>query len=94
MKITEELQNGWYLGVQNGQYNRMMVHSNEPLKVGDDISKDSNKKDIDTCKTLCSICCEMFGEGEEYDETFKQAAIDFTAGYSTMEEIKFELNID
>lgn len=94
MTITEKLQDGWYIGTPNGHYNRMMIHSNEELEVGEEISKDENKKDIDVCKTLCTLCSEIFGEGEEYDEVYKQAAIDITAGYSTLEEIKFELNID
>jgi len=94
MKITEKLQNGWYIGMPSGQYNRMLLHSNEELEVGDEIHKDENKKDIDVCKTLCTLCNEIFGVGEEYPETYKQAAIGYTAGYCSMEEVKFELNID
>ena len=94
MTITEKLQDGWYIGTPNGQYNRMMIHSNEELEVGEEISKDENKKNIDVCKTLCALCSEIFGVGEEYPETYKQTAIDYTAGYITMDELKYELNLN
>lgn len=94
MKIIEKLQNGWYLAMPSGQYNRIIIHANENLEVGEEISINENKKDIDVLKTLCALCIEIFGNGEEYDEPYKQAAIDYTAGYSTIEEIKNDLNIN
>ena len=94
MKIIEEITGTWYLGeIKTGVYEgtRMLIQTDESLKVGDSISKESPIK-LDYINCICELCKEIYGSGEDYNERMKQQAIDVKCGFLQMTEIENILN--
>ncbi len=89
MKIIEKITDTQYLGQKETSVyegTRYLITTTKLLNENDIITKENPIQG--TFQTLCELCNDVYGVGEDYNERMKDQAIDFICGFITKEEIE------